>query len=286
MNCILILCHRYQRCAPKLLIHALSAAWSKMGLMVSFVYGTDDRPGADLLIPQIDLTHTPKEYIDYCRAFPNVINRDVTDISKRRISSNLLCGDEDYQGPVIVKTDNNASGFPEDSMSKIENPLFWRVARKVLPLAEHLFGRQMAWRRTLNPYLTYNNLSEVPAGVFQNRGMVVERFLPEREGKRYFMRHYICLGDRVRSVRVAGFTPFLKRSACEPVDEGLTPPDEVVALRRRLGLDYGKIDYLMNEGRVVILDVNPTPGPPGTPAATARTVNDLAGGILSLLKIK
>jgi hypothetical protein len=37
------------------------------------------------------------------------------------------------------------------------------------------------------------------------------------------------------------------------------------------------------EGQVVILDVNRTPGPPGTPEATARTVGDLAEGIWSLL---
>ena len=283
MKHIVILFHEFHRQRHKLLIHALSASWSKMGLRVSFIYGTDDRPEAELLIPQIDLTHTPDEYVDYCNSYHNVINRYVTDISKRRISSNLLWGDEEYHGPVIVKTDNNAAGVPDYRMSKIHNNIFRRVAHKVLPVAEHLLGRQMAWRKTLIPYRIYNNLSEVPAGVFKNCELVIERFLPEKEGKRYFMRHYLCLGDQVRSVRVSGLSPFLKRSTCELVDEGLVPPDEVVALRRHLGLDYGKIDYVMNEGQVVILDVNRTPGLPGTPAATALTVNDLADGIWSLL---
>ncbi len=82
---------------------------------------------------------------------------------------------------------------------------------------------------------------------------------------------------------MAGGGPFLKRAACEPVDEGLPVPDEVLALRRELGLDYGKIDYVIHDGQVVILDVNRTPAQPGTPEATARAVGDLADGIWSLL---
>ncbi|MGD0279119.1 MAG: hypothetical protein ABSC11_07410 [Smithella sp.] len=283
MKHIVIMFHEFHRQRQILLIHALSAAWKKMGLRVSFIYGIDKRPEADLLFPQIDLTHTPDEYVDFYGAYPGVINRCVTDISKRRISLNLLREDEDYQGPVIVKTDNNASGIPDYSKFKIHKLVFWRIAHRILPVAEYLSGRQMLWRKTLIPYLIYNNLSKVPAGVFKNHELVVERFLPEREGERFFMRHYLCLGDKVRSVRVSGFTPFLKRSECKLVDEGLVPPDEVVALRRCLGLDYGKIDYVINNGQVIILDVNRTPGLPGTPDATALTVNDLADGIWSLL---
>ena len=55
-------------------------------------------------------------------------------------------------------------------------------------------------------------------------------------------------------------------------------------MRRRLGLDYGKIDYVIHQGQVVILDANRTPAGPGTPEATARTVGDLADGIWSLLE--
>ena len=67
------------------------------------------------------------------------------------------------------------------------------------------------------------------------------------------------------------------------VDEGFPVPDQVVNFRRLIGLDYGKIDYTIHASRVVILDVNKTPGSPDTPEATSRTVNDLANGIWSLL---
>lgn len=55
--------------------------------------------------------------------------------------------------------------------------------------------------------------------MFRNRALVIEKFLPEREGETYFMRHYLFLGDRIRSVRVAGLEPFPKRAECTPVDE-------------------------------------------------------------------
>jgi len=43
------------------------------------------------------------------------------------------------------------------------------------------------------------------------------------------------------------------------VDEGLALPEPVLDMRRQLGLDYGKIDYAIHAGQVVILDVNRTP---------------------------
>ena len=65
--------------------------------------------------------------------------------------------------------------------------------------------------------------------------------------------------------------------------QGCPVPEEVIRLSRKLGLDYGKIEYTLHEGRAAILDVNRTPFGPGTPEATARTVGDLVDGIWSLL---
>jgi hypothetical protein len=282
---ILILLHEYQRRRRKqYLIDALSDVWRKWGLQVSRVYGIGGRPEADLLIPHIDLTRTPPEYVEYIRSFPAAVNGDVVDISKRRVSRHLLRRDEDYGGPVVVKTDSNARGRPEYWLAKRRHPLLARVRRALVPIAEHALGRRLAWRTALHGYPVYNSLAEVPAGAFRNPALVVERFLPEREGDRYFMRHYLCLGDHTRSVRVAGPAPFLKRASCTLVDEGLAVPEEVLDVRRQIGLNYGKIDYTIHEGEVAILDVNRTPVGPGTPEATARTVGDLAEGIWSLLQ--
>lgn len=284
MKRILILLHEWERpMHSHYLMAALREAWQKSGLEVSCVYGTRDRREADLLIPHIDLTHTPSEYVEYTRSFPNVANRNVVDISKRSISRHLLRGDEDYVGPVIVKSDNNFGGRPEYQLSKHRHPIFARAWRRTAPLVEYAFGRRLAWRSWLREYPVYSSLAEVPAGAFKNRALVVERFLPEREGDQYFTRHYLCLGDHARSTRVAGSTPVLKRAQSTLIDEGLPVPDQVLDLRRRLGLDYGKIDYTMHNGQVVILDVNLTPSGPGTPEGTERVVAALADGIWSLL---
>ena len=225
MKRILILLHEaLQPRRPHYLIDALAARWREQGLLVSFVYGIRERPEADLLIPHVDLTRTPPEYVAYIRSFPVAVNRDVGDISKRRISAHLLRGDEDYVGPVIVKTDCNSGGGHEYRLSVRRHPVLARAWRRAAPVAEFALGRRLAWRCGLRDYPVYASLAHVPKGAFRNPALVVERFLPEREGDRYFMRHYLCLGDHTRSVRVAGRTPCLKRADCVPAGEGLEVP--------------------------------------------------------------
>ena len=265
------------------LIDALSEVWRKWGLCVSCAYGIKDRPEADLLIAHVDVTHRPAQYAEYIRSFPNAVNRDVVDISKRRISAHLLRRDDDYSGPVIVKTDDNCGGRPDGVAARRRHPFLARLRRKVIPIAESAFRQPLAWRRALLKYPIYNSLAEVPAGAFTNPALIVERFLPEKDGNRYFMRHYLCLGDHTRSVRVADSSPYMKRASCTLVEEGLAVPDSVLRLRRQLGLDYGKIDYTVHDGQAIILDVNPSPGVPGAPEVTALTVASLAEGIWSLL---
>jgi hypothetical protein len=163
------------------------------------------------------------------------------------------------------------------------HPILTRLCERLPPIAGRALGRGQEWQTTLTNYPVYGSLAVTPRSVFRNRALVVERFLPEREGSRYFMRHYLFLGNCTRNVRVAGKTPFLKRPACVTVDEHLPVPDELVALRRRLGFDYGKFDYTIHDGQVSVLDVNRTPGSPGTPEGAARAAADLADGIAALL---
>jgi hypothetical protein len=284
MKRIVILMHENQKRKSKFLILALGESWKNKGLQVSYIYGIKERPEADLLIPHINLTRIPPEYIEHIRSYPNVVNRNVVDVSKRAISTNLLSKNDAYEGPVIVKTDNNYGGRSEYRLSRSRHPLLARLRRTAAPIAEVAFGQRLAWQSVFNTYPVYKGLTEVPPGAFRNKALVVERFLPEKEGSHYFMRHYLCLGDHFRNNRVVGSTPFLKRSKCVSVDQKLPVPDEVVKLRRQLGLDYGKIDYVIHDSQVVILDVNKTPGSAaGDPEITALAVKSLSDGIWSLL---
>jgi hypothetical protein len=46
----------------------------------------------------------------------------------------------------------------------------------------------------------------------------------------------------------------------EDHSEGVRIPAELYAIRQQLGMDYGKLDYVVRDGKVVLLDVNRTPG--------------------------
>jgi hypothetical protein len=281
---VVILLHECQRRrrAQGYLIHALAEVWRKSGLEVSWQYGTRDRPEADLLIPQVDLTRLPDDYIAYIRSYPNVLNGKVVDISKRSFSEHLLEDGNDYQGPVIVKTNKNFGGWPERWLVLPRYPLLSWLYRGALRITWQAFAG-LARQAVLGKYPVFNSLAEVPRGVFSNKALVVEKFLPEREGDWYFMRYYLFLGDHSRNVRVAGKKPFLKRSASVLRDENPPVPPQLISLRRGLGFDYGKFDYTIHNGQVALLDVNWTPGSPGTAEGAARTARDLAGGVWSWL---
>jgi hypothetical protein len=281
---ILILMHPYQQERRQhYLIDALCAKWREQGLESSYIFGTQTCPDGNLLFNQVDLTLTPAVYADYLRCFVPTVNGAVLDISKRSLNAQLLNRDDNYSGAVIVKTNNNGGGQPEFRLACYQHHWQTHLRRGIVNNAEHLLGKPFAWRKVLNSYPIYDSLSLVPAGVFRNPALVVQRFLPEREGNRYFMRHYLFLGDHSRSVRVAASEPFMKRVSSELVDENLPIPQPVLDLRQKLGMEFGKIDYVMPKGETVILDVNRTPTVPGGPEATARTVADLAEGIWSLL---
>jgi len=143
---ILILSHEDQPPIRRYyLIYALREVWRKWGLQVSCLHGIGDLPEADLLIPHIDLTHTPPEYVECIRSFPCVVNRSVVDISKRKISTNLLCRNEEYRGPVIVKTDNNFGGLPEYLLFQSRHPYLAWIRPRLVSIAE--LGQHLAWRR-------------------------------------------------------------------------------------------------------------------------------------------
>lgn len=280
---VLVLWHeREKRQHQGTLIWDLAKLWQDRGIQVSHIYGIAQHPEADLLFPHIDLTYTPPDYIEFIRSYPLAVNGNVFDISKRRISKQLLCGDENYQGPVIVKTDNNFGGWPERQLFSCWPSFFVRISRYWAPFLESTFKSFIGWHKALASYPIYKTLDDVPYGVFRNKALVVERFLPEQEGDQYFMRICFFLGDRECNVRVAGSNPLLKRSSAHLVEEGLPVPEQIRSFRRELGFDYGKIDYAIHHGEVVIFDANKTPGGANDDRASYLT-GSLVDGIWSFL---
>jgi hypothetical protein len=131
-------------------------------------------------------------------------------------------------------------------------------------------------------YPIYDRLVDVPDETWADPDMVVERFLPERDELGYHIRTWVFFGDREISRCLRGDDPWVKalNSADIPA---LDIPDFIRAERARLGLDYGKFDFVIHNGDPVLFDANKTPGAPPPSPTKAANFAHLAGGIEALL---
>jgi hypothetical protein len=269
------------------LVHPLAKKWEAMGLHVSVLRGTRSVAPADVLLPHIDLTIVPTNYHALMRRYPRVINQRILDISKSTISGNMVGPGNPYDGPVIVKTDRNYGGLPEQRLTH-------RGWRSLLRTA---WGRAAPRRRSSGSaawgivewldsgsYPVFPSLRDVPRQVFENSHLVVERFLPEMDGDKYCVRYCYAFGSREFTLLLKSRSPVIKGSNVEAWEE-VEGPVAVRHLRSQLGLDYAKIDYVLRESSVVLLDVNRTPGCSTLDRLrlTEEVAHRLAGGILELI---
>jgi hypothetical protein len=213
------------------------------------------QPNGELAILHVDLTVVPPEHLALASRYRRVLNGTVTDISKRRINGNALRPGGGYDGPVIVKTNRNSGGFPEAKLADRGSELRRRARR---------FMARLSWRwRSQLPsagYPVYDDVAQVPRGVWRNPDLVVERFLPERRDGFYCLRTWVFLGDRETNSLSYSKEPVVKGRNIlrrEPVAD---VPEELRQMRRDLGFEFGKFDYgIMEDGRVVLYDANRTP---------------------------
>lgn len=232
-------------------LHALCDIWREAGHEI--VVAPRCHPEADVGLLHINRTRIRQDQVGRIPTGLTVINGAVRDIAKRRISSLLVGPDDDWDGPVIVKTDLNAFGRPERQDRRIG-----RTERLRERLAAIL---PWQWARRLPP-LTYPVLPHrrrVPGWVWRNASLVVERFMPEREGDLYALRGWVFLGERGYGYRMLSTHPLVKTGTMVRHDYIDRPPPELEETRRRLGFDYGKFDYVMHDGTPILLDANKTP---------------------------
>lgn len=236
-------------------VHVLSEEWRGRGISVEVTDRLTEATGPDVLVfPHFNLTKTPRSYRAVLRRCARVINRSVDDISKRAISRHLVTSPTDYDGPVIVKTDRNYGGIPEARAAIRQGG--WRRALARLT-------RRLPW--TISGlaggagYRVYAEPRLVPRPVWFNPMLVVEKFLPEREGDLYCLRQYVFLGQCELNTRSVGPEPIVKSHNVIRRDLLDHTPAAVREFRARLGFDFGKFDYVMRGDQAIILDVNRTP---------------------------
>lgn len=267
-----ILLHEFTQTDRPGLIAYICDAWREAGHRISLIRGIPQNlPSIDALIAHVNLTVVPPQYTDFFGQFGTVINRDITNISKRFVSRNLLARDDPWGGEVIVKTDRNFGGIPEKMIE--------RASRGEPPLSSIV---QRPWRKVehVHPgdYPVFTHMSEVPTGVWRNPNLVVEKFIPERDGEMYCNRVSHMMGDKVLCRRVYSRSKVIKGSRIEWSEE-VDLPDDFDEVRSGLGLDYGKIDFVVHNNRMHVLDVNKTPGRLGDEEIDARVGRKLASGL-------
>lgn len=252
------------------LLHDILQEMRRRGHAVKVLHGpVEDPPPADLAILHVDATITPQEYVDFARRFPRCLNIAATDISKRRISGAVLAPGEAWDGPVIVKSDANFGGRAEARLNRLA-----RRRREPEPFPG---------MRVVERYDILNSIEEVPQSAFHDPALVVERFIPEPDPGGYALRFWVFCGEAERCNRYVSTSPLLKAASVtswEPAEV----PDELRALRLKLGFDYGKFDFVLHDGRPVLLDANKTLGRPRhMDKAYAGQVLRFASGLEAML---
>jgi hypothetical protein len=273
MATIVILEHALQRHVDlPYMVKLFAGRWRERGHTVVVHHGAENPPPGDLAILHIDLTVVPKEYRALVACYPRVINGSVFDVSKSRISRDLVRPHTIWRGPVIVKTEANFGGKPEQLFRSIAAEKGERSNIPAGPVAEG--------------YPIYDSMSAVPDMVWRTPGLIVEKFLPERDERGYYVRVWVFFGDRERSARWRAAAPIVKAGNLIERD-AVDVPEEIRARRAELGFDFGKFDYVLHGERWVLLDVNRTPSAPTGPALNPQVkagLSALADGVEAMLQ--
>lgn len=230
----------------------------------------------DVSIAHVDRTFVDEALLEAERRIAPVVNGAVADISKRRISSALVSQSDDYEGPVIVKSDLNFHGAAERRARPFvvkAADAAWRGVKRILPsgLTKDLPHYD---------YPIYPTKEDAPRWIWSDERYVVERFMPERDGDDYVLRTWLFFGDRRVVRRNRSPSPIVKARSTVSREQLDAPPPELVALRKELGFDYGKFDYVEIDGRAVLLDANKTPTMVGRTPQHMKLLEDFAGGLL------
>lgn len=281
---IAILTHADQGLRPgATLARIADEHWSPRGHRILVHRGLGAPPPADIAVQHVDLTYVPKPYLALARHYPKTINAMVADISKRAISTDLLAEDDDYRGAVMVKTNLNHAGMPERLLRQKARGLrgaLLRLADRVLPC--DWFGNLPN-----DQYLVFDSKEAVPRWVWRSRHLVVQPLHVERRGELYAMHQWYFLGERDCVSTFLSSTPVVKlATVVERLPLHTDVPDEIRRRRAELQFDYGKFDYVISDGRPILLDANRTPDE-GTEFPTIPRVRDicaaLAGGLEDFL---
>lgn len=202
----------------------------------------------------VDLTELPQPFHEISGLYQRTINGRALSIHRELYSSLRLMAGDAHAGPVIVKTVLNSQGRPE---------LRWRKRRNGWTYAVHRIRKMLEpgyINRMCPPYRVYETIGQVPAGVWRNERLMVEKFaFDSLELPITKHRYMFLLGAEINMRQVFGDVLCQGSTMIRNEVGGAVPP-EVRAVRERLHLDFGAIDYFIVGGKGIVIDANKTVG--------------------------
>ncbi|MGE4544478.1 MAG: hypothetical protein AB7D06_10270 [Pedobacter sp.] len=239
---------------PYLISH-LIPCWSERAFNV--VIGTKwTLPKADIALLHVDATKVSRIYQIMCKKYPIVLNGNFLDNSKQKVSRNLLSMGEDYHGPVIIKTNGNYGGFLDIPKKKRDH--------SHIILKETTDIKSVKWKsiQAISPgkYPVLEHQADIPNDVWKNKRLVVEKFIPEYDmNGLYCLRACFFFGEKEINMMVTSTEPVIKgNNICSRQLVNSPAPEQLRNIREKLKIDFGRFDYVMSEGKVVLYDVNKT----------------------------
>lgn len=240
-----------ERLLSNFLALRLCKIWRDQGHKISIT--TSQPVRGDCALLHIDTTKIEPGLLSIFDADMPILNRRVLDISKRHVSRCLVSRDDDYDGYVIVKTNENAYGIPKFPPSPAHDKTM--ILRRSVTLHNWRYVEMLP----TGTYPILANKREVPDWVWSREDIVVEQFIPEIEDGLFVLRLWVFFGPEEVGFKLYGRHPIVKSGDLvryEFLDE---VPEQLRLERRRLGFDFGKFDYVMSGGKAVLLDANKTP---------------------------
>ncbi|RVC58821.1 hypothetical protein [Mesorhizobium sp.] len=217
-----------------------------------------DRPAGGSRAPaallHVDLTEVPQEYSQIGNLYQRSINGRALSIHRHLYSTLRLDYGDSHPGPVVVKTVLNSRGRPE---------LRWRQYRNGWTRAAHAL-RKIAtpdYKERLCPrYRVYGTIAEVPAEVWRDERLMVEKFAFDSLDLPIVKHRYMFLLGAELNMRQVYEDVLCAGAKIVSNEVGGAVPDEVRAVREKLHLDYGAIDYFIADGKGIVVDANKTVG--------------------------
>jgi len=219
--------------------------FEKLGHSWQVTKGPNAIPG-DAALLHVDSTVVDESYLAVRSHYPRTLNFGTADISKSTVSSQRLAPEDDWSGPVVVKSNFNHRGLLEKKHNR-------RALRAGRPLPHpHV--------NSVDEYRLLGRLEDVPDCVWSDPSLIVERFLPEIDTDgNYVYRTWMFMGRHEYCNRFIA-PDWLVKGETIIGHEFTHVPDELRVERERLNLDYGKFDFVIHDGVPILMDANRTTG--------------------------